>query len=221
MLKQYTNSNWLKELKETLTLSQLQRDVLIGTVLGDGCLKISRSGKAAQLQICHSYSSKEYVMWKKEIFANWVFSEPKYHAINNSLIFRTLSHPLIFEYMKVFYNGKQRVVPRGILKLLKSPLSLAVWFMDDGNGYLNRNALRISTYAFGLEGNLLLKSCLRINFDINTNLHKDSKGYQLYITSFDGSAQKFRKLIGPYMLSSMKYKIESRSPVETYIEGTR
>src|SRR3989344_2446768 len=118
MLKQYTNSNWLKELKKTLKLSQIQRDVLIGTTLGDGSLKISRSGKAAQLQICHSYSSKEYVLWKKEIFANWVFCEPRYHVINNSLIFRTLSHPLIFEYMKAFYIGRIKIVPQNISDIL-------------------------------------------------------------------------------------------------------
>jgi hypothetical protein len=159
MIKQLTNSNWLKEYKKTLSLSDIQRDVLIGTVLGDGSLKISRSGKAAQLQICHSYSTKEYVFWKKEIFNNWVFCEPKYHQINNGLEFRTVSHSLIFEYMQAFYIGTKRIVPKNITDILKSPLSLAVWFMDDGNGYLRNNAFRISTYAFGLEGNLLLKSC--------------------------------------------------------------
>lgn len=221
MLKQYTNSNWLKQIKQTLDLSQIQKDVLIGTVLGDGSLKISRSGKAAQLQICHSLSAKEYVYWKKEVFSNWVFSEPRYYAINNALIFRTLSHPLIFEYMKMFYNGRKRIVPRNIDELLKSALSLAVWFMDDGNGYLKNGAYRISTYAFGLEGNLLLQNCLKINFGLNVSMWQDSKGYQLYFPLKNGTANKFRQLIEPYMLPKMRYKIESRSPVETHIEGTR
>lgn len=221
MLKQFTNSNWLKQYKLTLNLTQLQRDVLIGTVLGDGCLKVSRSGKAAQLQICHSFSSKEYVFWKQQIFNNWVFAEPRYHQINNSLIFRTVSHSLIYEYMKTFYIGKVRVVPKNISDILKSNLSLAVWFMDDGNGYLRSSAFRISTYAFGLKGNLLLKNCLRKNFGLDVNLWKDSKGYQIYIPINNGSAAKFRKFVEPYIVPSMRYKIESRSPVETYIEGTR
>lgn len=212
MLKQYTNSKWLKDYKKDLELSSIQRDVLIGTVLGDGSLKISRSGKAAQLQICHSFSSKEYVYWKQQIFKNWVFAEPRYHQINNSLIFRTVSHPLIFEYMQAFYKEKIKIIPQNISDILKSPLSLAVWFMDDGNGYLASYAFRISTYAFGFEGNLLLKECLSKNFGIQVNLRKDSKGYQLYIPTSDGSALKFKKLIEPHIIPKMKYKIERRRP---------
>ncbi|MDP3954995.1 MAG: hypothetical protein Q8Q15_01365 [bacterium] len=238
MLKQYTNSNWLKGYKEDLDLSSIQRDVLIGTILGDGSFKISRSGKAAQLQICHSFSSKDYVFWKRQIFKNWVFAEPRYHQINNSLIFRTISHPLIFEYMKAFYKpslkenfqaklsrfsykGKIKIIPQNIFDILKSDLSLAVWFMDDGNGYLRSNAFRISTYAFGLEGNLLLQQCLSKNFGLKVNLVRDSKGFQIYIPTSNGSALKFKSLIEPYIIPLMRYKIERRSPVETYIEGTR
>ncbi len=212
MFKQFTNSNWLKQYKLTLNLSQIQRDVLIGTVLGDGSLKISRSGKAAQLQICHSFSSKEYVFWKQQIFKNWVFAEPRYYQINNSLIFRTISHPLIYEYMKIFYIERIKIIPKNISDILKSDLSLAVWFMDDGNGYLDRDAYRISTYAFGLKGNLLLQQCLSKNFGLKVNLVRDSKGFQLYIPTSDGSAIKFKDLVKPYILPPMRYKIENRSP---------
>ena len=59
------------------------------------------------------------------------------------------------------------------------------------------------------------------NFGLDVNLWKDSKGYQIYIPTRDGSATKFRQLIEPYIIPNLKYKIESRSPVETYIEGTR
>ena len=221
MFKHYANSNWLKDYKKNLDLSSIQRDVLIGTILGDGSFKISHSGKSARLQICHSASSKEYVSWKRNIFGNWVLTEPKYHKINNSLIFRTVSHDLIFEYMQAFYKGRIKIIPQNISDILKSSLSLAVWFMDDGNGYLRNNAYRISTYAFKLEGNMLLKDCLNKNFNLNVSLTKDSKGYQLYIPTSNGNALHFRKLIEPHILPRMKYKLERRSPVETYIEGTR
>ncbi len=221
MLKQYTNSRWLKDYKMNLDLSSIQREVLIGTILGDGCLKISRSGKAARLQICHSYSAKEYVFWKQQIFNNWIFAEAKYHQINNSLIFRTVSHPLIFELFKAFYKGRMKIIPQNISDILKSPLSLAVWFMDDGNGYLKNNAFRISTYAFKLKGNLLLQQCLSRNFGLEVNLVRDSKGYQLYIPISGGNSLKFKNLIETFILPSMRYKIDNRSPVETYIEGTR
>ncbi len=214
--KQSTNSNLLKLYKEQLSLTEIQAQVLLGTILGDGSLKISSSKKAARLQVCHSFSSKDYVLWKRRIFGEWVLTEPKYYKVNNSLIFRTISHSLIYKYMKLFYlNNKIKIIPENIASLLKSNLSLAVWFMDDGNGYLNHNAYRISTYAFGLKGNTLLQYCLKRNFDLNVKLVRDKKGLQLYIPIKDGSASRFRKIIEPHILPSMRYKIENHSPVET------
>lgn len=221
MLKQYTNSNWLRQYKQTMQLSALQKDILVGTLLGDGSLKISRSGKAARLQICHSASAKDYVFWKQQIFNDWIFSEPRYHQINKSLIFRTISHSMLFELREAFYIGRLKIVPKNIFDILKNDISLAVWFMDDGNGYRRSNAYRISTYAFGLEGNLLLQQCLSKNFGLYVTLVRDSKGYQLYIPVRNGSAARFKALVASHIIPSMKYKLENRSPVETYIEGTR
>ncbi len=217
MKKQLTNSNWLKEVKRRLELSPLQKEVLIGTVLGDGSLKRSRSGKAACLQICHSVKVREYVDWKRQIFANWVFADPKYHESNRALIFRTVSHPAVLEFMKLFYNNRLKIVPKNISDLLKTNLSLAVWFMDDGNGYLDRSAFRISSYAFGLEGNAILLNCLKSNFGLEAHLHRDSKGYQIYFPIKNGCADKFKTLVSPHIVACMKYKLESRSPVETNI----
>ena len=206
MINHHTNSRWLKEYKDKLHLSDIQKQVLVGTLLGDGSLKISVSGRSARLQICHSFEHEEYVFWKKEIFNEWVLSGPKYYKINNSLIFRTVSHSEIHTFFKYFYPNKVKIVPRNIKSLLKSGLSLAVWFMDDGNGYSNTGAYRLSTYAFGLKGTLLLQKCLFDNFGLRSNLKKDSKGYQIYIPVKSGSASKFRELTYKYTTQDMKYK---------------
>ena len=114
--------------------------------------------------------------------------------------------------MKAFYVERVKIIPKNISDILKNDLSLAVWFMDDGNGYLDRDAYRISTYAFGLEGNLLLQNCLKENFGLYTNLHRDRKGFQLYFPMKNGCAFKFKNLIAQYIIQKMKYKIERRSP---------
>lgn len=212
MINHHTNSRWLREYKSKLYLSDIQKQVLVGTLLGDGSLKISPSGKSARLQICHSFDHEEYVLWKKSIFKEWVLSGPKYYKINNSLIFRTVSHPEIYSLFKDFYPNKTKIVPKNILSLLKSNLSLAVWFMDDGNGYNNTEAYRLSTYAFGLDGTLLLQKCLYDNFGINSTLRKDSKGYQIYIPVTGGSASRFRELTYKYITSDMKYKFSYHWP---------
>jgi hypothetical protein len=50
-----------------------------------------------------------------------------------SLYFRTVSHPALDEYRKIFYNSaNQKKVPRDLYGILK-PRGLAVWIMDDGS----------------------------------------------------------------------------------------
>ncbi len=221
MLKQYTNSSWLKEVKRKLELSEKQRSVLIGTILGDGYLRESRSGRAARLQICHSVSARDYVLWKWKIFSNWVYAIPRITQINRSIRFTTVSHVSLLEFYNSFYVENTKIVPNNICDVLKDDLSLAVWFMDDGNGYLHSGAFRISTYAFGLEGNYLLRDCLQTNFGIGATVVRDNKGHQLYIPVRGGSARRFRTIIEPYVIPTMRYKLLSISPVETNIEGTR
>ena len=63
-----TNTRELREFKQTLHLSQLQKDLLFGTMLGDGCLITSRSGKSARLQVRHNWDYKQYVLWKYSFF---------------------------------------------------------------------------------------------------------------------------------------------------------
>lgn len=223
MINQYINSNsiWLRHYKESIQLSEIQREMLIGTLLGDGYLRLSPSGKSACLQVYHSIKVKEYVLWKRNIFHNFVLADPFYQRTNKAVRFTTISHTSLLEFYTLFYGSGIKKIPENIATYLTSSLSLAVWFMDDGNGYLDSNAFRLSTYAFGLEGNLLLQSCFKMNFNLDVRLRKDSKGYQMYIPVKNGTAFKFKSFIQEHIIPIMKYKIECRSPVETYIGGTR
>ena len=67
-----TNTRFLKEKKSLLTLTQLQKNFVIGTVLGDACLITSRSGKAARLQVRQKAKYHEFVFWKYHFFKDWI-----------------------------------------------------------------------------------------------------------------------------------------------------
>ena len=207
MRKALTNSQWLRTIKQTLKLNQFQEFVLIGTLLGDGYLRLSRSGKSARLQICHSQKAKDYLYWLYGVFKPFIFSQPDFQISNQALRFTTISHPDFLKFQQLFYQNNSKIIPDNIKQLLYHPLSLAVWFMDDGNGYQKSSAYRISTYAFKLKGNHKLIECLNANFNIKANLIHDSKGYQIYIPAKNGNASKFLKLVEPYIISSMKYKL--------------
>ena len=199
-----TNTRFLREKKSLLKLTELQKIVIIGTILGDGCFIASRSGKAARLQVRQKAKYNEFVSWKYEFFKEWVMTKPRYDRFNDSIVFRTLSHPDLMEVRKIFYRNNVKIVPDNIKDLLTHPLSLAIWFMDDGNGHKKHFYLRLSTYAFGETGNKLLQTCLEENFLLDTKIYHDRKGF--YLCFLKDNAVKLYKLIRPYVIPCMEYK---------------
>ncbi len=92
------NTIALREYKQRLTLSLTQREVLIGTLLGDGHLDMR--GREAGLKIEHGATQEEYVQWKYSVFSEWVRTPPKLKLVFDGRTkriyrkwwFNTLSH---------------------------------------------------------------------------------------------------------------------------------
>lgn len=204
MGKAGTNTLAIREFKEKLSLTPLQRQFVIGTLLGDGCLISSRSGNSARLQIRHQVKHKAYVEWKYSLIKDWVFTKPRVDKFNNSIYFRTVSHPDLMEIKKEFYPKNRKIIPACLEWRLTTPLALALWMMDDGNGYKHWPGFRINTYAFGLDGNVLLQNCLSKNFHLETHLVQDQKGYQLMFRK--EAAKQLYGMIEPYLVDCMRYK---------------
>jgi len=59
------------------SLTQEQKSIIIGSILGDGYLRIVPGRKNAFLEINHSISEKDYVDWKHQELKNLVKSPPK------------------------------------------------------------------------------------------------------------------------------------------------
>jgi len=49
-----------------MNLSEYQKAVLIGTILGDAT--VEKNGQYNRVKIAHTISQKEYVFWKYKIF---------------------------------------------------------------------------------------------------------------------------------------------------------
>ena len=91
------------------SLIQLQRSIIIGTLLGDGHLRIVPGRKNALLEINHSFSQKEYVDWKYEALKFVCKSGPisrKGNGTRTAYRFTTRQHPELTELHSSFYvNG--------------------------------------------------------------------------------------------------------------------
>lgn len=190
----------------------MQTSLLVGSLLGDGTLRMPKGAINANFKTEHGLRQKKYVFWKYEIMKNWVSTPPKLsyryregsrEKYEKSWWFRTISHPKISGFWKFFYHEGKKVVPLDIDKFL-NPFVLAVWVMDDG--CLNRNKLDLSTYSFSLDEVKLLQKILNSKFNIESKFYRDrDKGYRMYFTI--ANTQKLSYLIRPYIITSMEYKL--------------
>ena len=212
------NSKRIQKYKESLTLTKEQREILVGLLLGDGHLETQNNGRTYRLKVEHSLKQEDYVMWLYEHFKEWApagLYRKKRSNGQESVGFTTYSHGAFRFYGQQFYHGKQKVIPRLIDKLL-TPISIAIWFMDDGS----RKSLRHATYiihtlGFTKKELVRLQDVLLKKFKIRTTLHRQKTIYwRLYIPS--KSALAFRKIVEPYIknISSMKHKLSNIMPKE-------
>ncbi len=193
------------------SLTQLQRSVIIGSLLGDGYLRIVPGRKNAFLEINHSWSAKEYVDWKFDLLKSICRSGPKKRNGNGNRVayrFTTRQHPEITDLYNQFYQEKKKRIPQDISL---DPMVLAIWFMDDGSRCGEDN-LYLNTQQFSLEEQNMFRAKLK-ELGIDSTLNKDKIYWRVRIAK--GSMDRFYKIIQGHTAPSMEYKL-SYNPVETH-----
>ncbi len=197
-------------------ISKLQREVALGCLLGDGRLECRSKTKSARLRIHHGWKQKDFVFWKYGVFKNLVLCPPKKIVCGKNLknnedyyswYFHTRTTTEFKEMYKMFYSGKTKVLPKNISDLL-TPITLAVWIMDDGCN--DGKSLIVNTHNFSFFENEKLRKILRSKLSIISRINKDRNRWRLRLDN-TGTC-KLRKIIEPYIIPSMRYKIV---PVET------
>ncbi len=185
------------------SLTQLQKSVIIGTILGDGYLRIIPGRKNAILEINHSFKAKDYVDWKYLILKNITVSPPRRRRTNEGRIayrFYTKQLSELTELYKIFYKDNKKVVPDNLI--LNSTI-LSVWYMDDGSKCGNSN-FYLNTQQYSLDDQRKLINKLE-NLGLKARLNKDKKYWRIRFLS--ESLSEFKRLIGDEIILSMKYKI--------------
>jgi hypothetical protein len=194
-------------LKRDLFLTDFQKQVLIGYVLGDGCIEVRGKSGKARLMVEQSIKQKELVDWLYKIFSEFTKTPPKEkNYINkNSIYFSTLSFKQFYAYKNIFYKDKKKILPIEIEQLL-TPLSLAVWFMGDGSVKSKEcNGRIINTHGFtGPEVNRIC-FLLKEKFLLQASIRRQKDGLQVYISA--KSAITFNNLIAKHVLPSFYYKL--------------
>jgi DNA-binding transcriptional regulator WhiA len=200
----------IEKLKEKLSLTPLQREVLIGLLLGDGHLE-TQNGRTYRLKIEQSKAHRAYVDHLYHLFEGWVLTPPRIkqvvsrgHASEN-VTFQTVSHSAFRFYAHQFYRDGRKQVPKLIHRWL-TPRALSYWFMDDGSIKSKQSkGVILNTQAFQLADIERLIKCLHTKFDLQASIRKQREGCQIYISG--NSFEKFSALVAAYVIPEMQYKL--------------
>jgi recombination protein RecA len=193
-------------LSRTMQLSQIQQEVLVGTLLGDGCL--AKHGKHHRLHIKHKNAQRNLAEFKYETFREFISMplhqfDQKLGGKNYPCVqFASRTNPIFSEWHSRFYQDGHKIVPKEIACYL-TPLSLAVWFMDDGAA--DYAGVTIQTHSFTLSEVELLVSAVKESFGLEANSRKNKGHWLLYIKAV--SLEHLEKTIKPYLLSNFEYKL--------------
>lgn len=192
-------------------LSDKCKEIILGSLLGDGSLKIHPPYKNARFSFRHSINQKEYFFWKaeqlKEITSKSYYWKSKQldGLGGEKLRFQSLSLESLTDlYDLTCDKGKLRI-RRKWLNML-SPLSLAIWWLDDGSLIVNGRRGVLCTDPFTLEDQKILARYLLKVWGVNTHIGKISRDwngrhieyYRLWIRSSE-ELQKLLRIILPYI----------------------
>jgi hypothetical protein len=192
-----------------MDLSPTQRSVLIGTLLGDGCL--ARNGRYHRLHVKHKGAHRALVDFKYRVFEEFIsmpvheFDQKLGDARYPCAQFATRTNPVFTQWHERFYEGRRKIVPPDIGRCL-DPLALAVWFMDDGAA--DYAGVTFQTHSFTREEVELLEQMLRERFHLTTNTRRNRGGWILYVQA--SSLERLRGILRPHLLSTFVYKLSPR-----------
>ena len=189
-------------------LSEIQKQFIYGSLLGDLNIQFSKNCKNARLMLVHCEAQQDLFDKKREILGEFMGSyrlyipkpDPRTGKIYKSWRGQSKAHKEFNTIYKKFYpNGK--VLTKENLELINHPIALAFWFMDDGT---KRGT--IATNCFSEKEVDLLIDWMKNKWNILCTKQKNLKNFVLHISA--KSRLNFEKLIFPYVVPSIYYKLE-------------
>ena len=214
------NLNKIK-LFDQISLSDSCKSVILGSILGDGSLKLYDGYKNARLSIRHSNIQKDYLLWKMEKlseinnFKSLQIQQPTGYSKQLKLLYQSQSHEELTKLYALTYKKNKLNIKRRWLNHM-TPLSLAVWWLDDGSLIGNRKKGVICTDGFSEKSVNLLSNYLFKVWKIKTrvgNVRRIREGKEKLYPRIWISTNELRKIfdiIKEWVPECIKYKINMK-----------
>jgi recombination protein RecA len=199
-----------------IRLSDFQWEVILGGLMGDGALSRSEHGYAARYRFGHGVRQTQYADWKASLLANIGTCRTKNAK---DAVFHDLT-PLVelAELREAVYVGGKKVLSEDYLKRL-TPLSLAIWYMDDGSFSLRAKGLQARTREGSGRADICIEAIEPTSRDRLARYLGDTWGLYPNLIDRAGKAvlvfpkdetAKLHALIAPFVHPSMEYKLLPR-----------
>lgn len=217
--KEILNSNYVctSRYKINNYNGPLNKDILsiiYGSLLGDGHAEKRIGGKGTRICFYQEDTHKEYLYHLHELVSKLGYcntNKPnistrigKNGKIRQILRFSTWTYTSFNKIRDEWYLNNKKIIPKS-LKYNFTPLLIAIWIMDDGGKI--QNTVKLATNSLILEDIKYLQKLFLDIYQIETSIHNSGvkNQYVLYIKT--SSMDKLRKIVSPYIITSMKYKI--------------
>lgn len=200
-------SREIEERKSRLRLTDEQREIIVGLLLGDAHLETQNGGRTYRMKLEYSQKHRQYAEHLYGIFREWILTPPKVKtdATHDNVWFQTVSHQAFRFYAHQFTESGRKCVPKLIHRFLAAR-SVAYWFMDDGSIKSRESkGVILNTHGFVKNDVGLLIGALRSRFGLEADLRRQKDGLQIYVSG--KSFERFREIVDPYVVASMRYKI--------------
>lgn len=188
--------------------------MLVGLILGDGYLSESRrkDRKTSYLDLKYDEKYLGYLRWIHGEIQELNPSEIKKKKDFHQYRFYTEAREDIGSLRNIFYPNNVKIIPKNIIEYLKDPLSLAIWYQDDGTldfrDKYHANSL-FATHCLSKTDCERLADTLRIIYSLDVRVCRcQMRGklyFRLYVTS--KSMQRFMDIIDPYIQECFQYKL--------------
>jgi hypothetical protein len=221
-------AKYINRKKTEISLTQRQKDIIYGSLMGDA-KKMSKEGTS--VSFVQGGKQKGYLYWKYSELENLASDRgvKEYSTydkrFNNTYLtwrFYTKVNSDIEKIIHPFYCFGRKEITEDILYNLE-PLSIAVWYMDDGSTDYNRKKGEVTNLIFCTDS-FSEDSCYNI-VDWFEEVYKISSYIRFRGRAKDGfpkyrvvvkkeSVSKLIDLIEPHILPMFRYKIDYDAYVE-------
>lgn len=166
---------------ETYCLNREELEVLIGTLLGDSCIRYVHKGcKYPSFTCSHTEAQEEWFLWKYNKLKNIISSYNKYDLKSNGIFLDHCKIQAVGKNMKclkliyeLFYNNKIKHIPIEYITNNFTKVSLYCMYMDDGSYDTNTNSYVINTQCFSFAELQEFTKFLEDKFNLFFNIKKD------------------------------------------------